>query len=400
MKIVFVNRFYRPDISATSQMTAELAEGLSAFFKVEVITSRSCYDDPSRRLPAREVLGGVTVRRVWSTRFGRGTLAGRAADYLTFYAAAFFCMRRVLEKGDILIAETDPPLISVFALRAAGARGARLVNWVQDLFPEVSEALGVGNARSPLNRTLKKWRNASFRKAFDNIALSRGMADRIRQAAPGAPVSVIPNWADGAKIRPVAPIENALRREWQLSDKFVVCYSGNLGRAHEIDTMVGAAERLREHPSIRFLFIGGGYQWPKLRKAVSERSLTNVIFHDYRPASGLSESLSAADVHLVSLRPEAESLVVPSKLYGILAAGRPAIYIGKENSEEAKMLSAARAGFGVPAGRADLLAGALTELAADLDRTRAMGLNARHVFDENFDAPIALRAWMRTLGRP
>lgn len=400
MKIVFVNRFYRPDISATSQMTAELAEGLSAFFRVEVITSRFCYDDPSRRLPSREVLGGVTVRRVWSTRFGRGTLAGRALDYLSFYASSYFCMRRVLEKGDTLVAETDPPLISVFALRAAGSRGARLVNWVQDLFPEVSEALGVGSARSTLNKTLKKWRDTSLRKAFNNIALSRGMADRISQVVPGAPVSVIPNWADGRKIRPVERAENALRREWKLSDKFVVCYSGNLGRAHEIDTMVGAAERLRENASIRFLFIGGGYQWPKLKKAVEERSLANVIFQEYQPASGLSESLSAADVHLVSLRPEAESLVVPSKLYGILAAGRPAIYIGTEDAEEAKMLSDARAGLGIPAGRADLLARALIDLAADLDRTRAMGLNARHVFEEKFDAPIALRAWMRTLGRP
>ncbi len=400
MKIVFVNRFYRPDISATSRMTAELAEGLSAFFKVEVITSRSCYDDPSRRLPSLEVLGGVTVRRVWSTRFGRGTLAGRALDYLSFYASSFFCMRRVLEKGDTLVAETDPPLISVFACRAAGSRGARLVNWVQDLFPEVSEALGVGNARSTLNKTLKKWRNESFRKAFANVALSRGMAERIRQAAPGAPVAVIPNWADGRKIRPVERADNALRHEWKLSDKFVVCYSGNLGRAHEIETMVGAAEMLREHSTIRFLFIGGGYLWPKLKKAVRERSLTNVIFQEYQPATGLSESLSSADVHLVSLRPGAESLVVPSKLYGILAAGRPAIYIGTEGSEEANLLSGAGAGLGVPAGRADLLARALTEMAADLDRTRAMGLNARHVFEENFDAPIALRAWMRTLGRP
>ena len=143
-RVVFVNRYFHPDHSATSQMLSDLAFHLAARgWDVEVVTSRQRYDDARRSLPSRETVRGVDVRRVWSTRFGRGFLPGRALDYATFYVSAFFALLRRGGRDTTIVALTDPPLISVVAALAAMLRGATLINWTQDLFPEVAEALGM-----------------------------------------------------------------------------------------------------------------------------------------------------------------------------------------------------------------------------------------------------------------
>src|SRR3954470_2824798 len=155
-RVLFVNRFFHPDHSATSQMLSDLSFHLAERgWNVEVITSRQRYDDASAKLPPREIVRGVDVRRVWSTRFGRGFLPGRAIDYATFYVSAFFALLRRGGRGATIVALTDPPLISVVAALAAMLRGAALVNWTQDLFPDVAEALGMRGVQ--LLRGIRDW---------------------------------------------------------------------------------------------------------------------------------------------------------------------------------------------------------------------------------------------------
>ncbi len=139
---------------------------------------------------------------------------------------------------------------------------------------------------------------------------------------------IIENWADGTAIRPRSAAASELRTRLGLQNSFVACYSGNLGRAHEYDTILGAAHALRDRSDFVFLMIGGGAKMDALRRSVAESGLTNFRFERYQPREALADSLSAADVHLTSLLPELEGLIVPSKIYRILAAGRPAIFIG------------------------------------------------------------------------
>ena len=194
VRVVFVNRYFHPDHSATSQMASDLAFHLaSRGWEVVAITSRQRYDDPRARLPKRETANGVRIVRVWSTRFGRAGLVGRAIDYLTFYSSAFFAMRR--ERDAIVVAMTDPPLLSVVAALAS----RRVVNWVQDLFPEVAEALGI---RAAAARRLRDW---SLRRAQANVVLGDLMAARVPKAV------VIHNWADAALRRRCARAASARR---------------------------------------------------------------------------------------------------------------------------------------------------------------------------------------------
>src|SRR5581483_1707270 len=211
LRLIFLNRFFHPDHSATSQMLSDLAFALAEQGNaVCVITSRQRYDAPADTLPPKEVLDGVCVHRVWSTRFGRVALVGRAIDYLTFYLSAAWCLWRLARTGDTVVAKTDPPMLSVTALPVCRLRGARLVNWLQDIFPETAEALGVGGPVARVPYRLMRWlRNGSLRAADMNVVLGERMANRV--AALGVRsecIRIIPNWADGGAVAPVEPPAN------------------------------------------------------------------------------------------------------------------------------------------------------------------------------------------------
>src|SRR5579863_5484587 len=136
-RLIFVNRFFFPDHSATSQMLSDLAFHLAGTGReVHVVTSTQIYDDPKASLPSREIINDVNVHRVSSTQFGRAALLGRSIDYLSFYRSVWRCLMEIARPGDTIVAKTDPPLVSVVAMAVARRKGARLINWLQDIFPE------------------------------------------------------------------------------------------------------------------------------------------------------------------------------------------------------------------------------------------------------------------------
>ena len=387
-RVIFVNRFYRPDHSATAQILTDLAEFLTTEgWDVTVVTSRRLYEDPAAGLPARERLGGVKVRRVWTSRFGRAGLIGRAVDYLSFYLTAATALLGEARGGDIVVAKTDPPLLGVAVGLAARLKSARLVNWLQDLYPEVATELGV---KLPLRGALKALRDRSLRSAVLNVAIGERMAERV--SAARAPVAVAPNWTDDETIERLSG--SPLRAEWDFEpDHFVVGYSGNLGRAHEADTVLGAAKLLRDHPHIRFLFVGGGFHVESLAAKGEAMGLTSLHFQGYQPRDQLSQSLAAADVHWLSLRPQLEGLIVPSKFYGIAAAGRPVIAVTDPDGEIARLVRTHDCGVVVEPGDSQGFADAVLRLAADLAHREALGARARAMLEAHFTRKIALRRW-------
>lgn len=428
MKLIFVNRYFFPDHSATSQLLSDLAVALAKTGQsVTVITSRQSYDDARASLVPLDVVEGVRVVRTWTTRFGRSNLVGRAIDYLTFYLSAAWAIYRSARADDVIVAKTDPPMLSVIAAPIARLRGAKLINWLQDLFPEVAQAIGVGtpSITAPVFRLMKSVRDRSLKAASANVVLGDLMAARVK-ASGVAPerIRIISNWADGRLLTPLAPSTNPLRLEWNLTEKFVVGYSGNLGRAHEYTTLLDAIEELEQHseekssdtetpyneeahprdtvsiratPPIVWLFIGGGALYDAFQREAKVRGLTSVVFKPYQPRERLSQSLSAADVHLVSLRPDLEGLIVPSKFHGITAVGRPTLFIGDPYGEIGQLVKRYDCGLTAPQGDGAALAAAIRDLASDPERRARLGANARHAFETAFDKPIAVRSWQELL---
>jgi glycosyltransferase involved in cell wall biosynthesis len=394
-RLVFVNRYYAPDLSASSQMLTGIAEALAACgFRVEVVCSRQSYEDPHAGFGRLEVRRGVTARRVHTTRFGRARLAGRAVDYLSFYFMAALELLRVVRRGDVIVAKTDPPLLSVLCAIVARVTGAKLINWLQDLFPEVAVRLALSPLPGWAEHALARLRDWSLRAAAMNIVLGERM--RAVVAARGIArerILVAPNWADGNAIRPVPTAASRLRQELGWNDRFVVEYSGNFGRAHEFETLLGAAKAVAADPAYAFLMIGGGVKMRGLELEAHNAGLDSFRFLGYQPLTGLADSLAAGDVHVVSLLPALEGLIVPSKLYGILAAGRPVIFVGERDGEVAEVLREAGCGITVGVGDIRGLSAAIERLRHDAETRRQMADRAREAFDRRYTLAASVAAW-------
>jgi colanic acid biosynthesis glycosyl transferase WcaI len=398
-RVFFVNRYFHPDESATSQLLSDLAFCLTQHgYEVHVICSRQLYGAAKAKLPAHEKLAGVTVHRLWTTRFGRAGLPGRALDYLSFHLSCAATLLLALRRADIIVAKTDPPLISIVAWISARLKRATLINWLQDVFPEVAAAIGVKAVPAVMERLLCSLRDASLRAAVCNVVLGERMRDYLAgRLGAAATFKLIENWADDTQVQVRAGADSALRDRLGLDGKFVVGYSGNLGRGHEYETIVAAAEALKADDTFVFLFIGGGVKMDALKVSVRERGLNNFKFLPYQPRSELTDSLAAADVHLVSLLPSLEGLIVPSKIYGILAAARPVVFIGDPDGEVARIIRQSRCGSDVAVGDSRALTEMLKSLQHDVAARRRMGAAGRSLLLSRFSKERAMSSWLALL---
>lgn len=386
--VVFLNRSFWPDTEATGQLLTELATDLASWFDVTVIAGLPNHVEADEQLHAT-VCGtaeyrGVSIHRVWHSRFSKHSRLGRLVNLVTFTLSAWQAGRRLCRRPDVLVAETDP-----FFLPLVGRRlqlkfgGCPLVCYLQDLYPDI--AVVVGKVREGwITRTIRRMLFDVYRRAKRVIVLSRDMRQRCESyGVPAAALQVISNWADTDVVQPIKS-ENAFRREHGLEGKFVVMYSGNMGLVHDLDTVVDAAALLRDRSDIEWVFIGDGAQRPALARRVEQLGLTRVRFLPYQPRSFLGHSLSAADVHLVSLRPEAAACVMPSKLYGILASGTPVIVVTEPETELFDLVNDYEIGFTCLPHDEAALAERIQELADDSELSQQMSMNSRKLAVSEF----------------
>jgi colanic acid biosynthesis glycosyl transferase WcaI len=394
-RIIFINRFYDPDISATAQILTKVASHLSSSGrKIAVLTSRQSYSGKEAYC-ARENRSGVDVHRVWTTRFGRRLLPGRLSDYVSFYFSALFWVLLKVRAGDAVVIKTDPPLLSLFLTWPLKWRGARVVHWLQDIFPEVVSVLGWKGWRVKALKPLSALRNLSLRASSHVVVIGALMAERVQSfGVPVSRIEILENFVDEHRVRPVASANNPLRAEWGLKpDQFCIGYSGNLGRAHDLETIWAASEVFEAiDPDVVFLFVGGGALSELLEQRLMEKPRGNILMKPYQPEHLLSASLSLPDVHWLSLRPELEGLIVPSKFYGIAASGRPAIFIGDGRGEIGQRLSQIAGGISVEQGDVDGLVSAI-KVARDPEWKRLAGLRMRSFIDEHAGQEKRLAQW-------
>jgi glycosyltransferase involved in cell wall biosynthesis len=375
LRVCYFNRSYWPDTGATGQLLTELAEDLVAVhgMNVTVVTG---YPVGVRRteLPATDVHNGVRIIRARGTTLSPRRFFGRAANYVTYFLSAALIAVR-LPRQDIAVALTDPPIIGLAALAARPRRG--MVFFCQDIFPEVASVLE--DFRSPIvNAVLDRLNRMLLRRARRIIALGDTMATRLigGKGADAAKITVIHNWADTSAIVPASK-ENAFSVAHGLHDRFVVLHAGNIGLSQNLDVIVEAAALLATRRDILFLFIGDGNRRPALESAVRERGLENVRFLPYQPRDHLRWTYASSDVCLVSLKPGLAGYIVPSKVYPILAAGRPYIAAVEPLSEVAALTGRHRCGILVPPGDARALADAVVALADQPREREAIGGRAR-----------------------
>lgn len=383
---VFTNRVYPPVPGATGEFLRELCEGIAAEgADVTVVTSRG---PVSLGLPSEERVRGVRLIRVGSAPFTRASHARRALSYLGLYPR-FAAKVRSLGPVDALVSMTDPPLL-VAAVARGRLPGRQRIHWAQDLYPELAEQLGVLRPGGVAASLLRRISTSALRRQDTVVAVGRCMKERLmtRGVDPDK-IRVIPNWSSVSP--PSQEASRVMRQGLGWENDFVVLYSGNMGLAHDFTTVVGAVQQLRGS-HVRFVFAGEGPREEELRRALLGEAA--VSFVGPRPREELSTFLGAADIHLVAVRGDLGGLVVPSKFYGILGAGRPVVYVGPERSEVAISLSETGAGEAVRHGDSTGLAGVLRTLASDPGRVAAMASRAA-AQDCTFGR--ALAAWKSVL---
>ncbi len=396
MKLIFINRYFYPDTAPTSQLLADLAFALAAHgHEVTVLTSRQLYTNSQARLPTQEAIAGVQIRRVWSSRFGRAGLLGRAGDYLTFYFSITLALLRIARPGLLVIPKTDPPLMGVLAAWICRLRGATCLHWLQDIFPEIAEALGL--RLGFWGRWLAARRDASLKHSLGAVVIGQDMLARLQARGIRADkLHVIPNWADATALQPQSG-PHPQRTAWGWETRLVVGYAGNLGRAHELDTLITALIALADDPRIGFVFSGGGAGWQRLRRLQAQHGWTHVRFLPYQPLEKLAALLSLSDVHLVSLRAGLEGWLVPSKFYASLAVARPVLYLGPANSEVAQQVLTYHCGWQVTPGQSEALLHCLRQL--DQATCQAAGQRGRAALLSHWDKPHALARWQHLLAQ-
>lgn len=400
-RIVFINRYYRPDHSATSQLLTDLTLNIQhRDIEIHVITSRMYYSEKKENLSGYEVLESVHVHRVWTTTFGRNKLIGRAIDYFSFYLTSFIKILVIAKKNDLLIAKTDPPLISVIAAVGAKIKRAKLVNWLQDVFPEIAKSLEVKAISYGLVYSfLKCIRNWSLKVADKNIVLDEAMKSKIADEIHSSnSLEVISNWVVG-DVSAIDKSKNYLVEQWGLDEKFVVGYSGNLGRAHDYISILEAVNELKSYDDIIFLFIGGGSGYEYLKVKARDNELKNIIFQPYQNINILSYSLSVPDIHLVSLENKLEGLIVPSKFYGILAVSKPMIMIGDEYKGLGKLVRDHDIGNVVPCGNGKNLASKILFMKCSPCYMSDCVHNASKLHREKFRRSIAIERWNNLINK-
>jgi glycosyltransferase involved in cell wall biosynthesis len=407
--ILVIQQHFYPEVAATGQLLLDLCEDLvKTGYKVKVITGNPTeipQEIQRRNILRKENYKGIEIFRLKNTTFNKYRMTGRVLNYLSFHFLIFFHVL-FCERPDLVFVLSTPPFISFSGLMLKMFKRSKVIYNVQDLFPDLAVQLGKLKNK-PFIGFLKKLSKLIVREADKVVVVGEYMEKKIREELLKGTyrsnhIVTVHNWADGDKIKVLRQKDgenNYLKKKWGLEGKFIVLYSGNIGYLHEFDTIIATAESLVKEGTreIVFVFIGEGIKKEYIEEKVREKGLDNILFFPYQSREILTYSLGLADVSLVTLEKGFEGMVVPSKIYGILASVRPVIAVVGGESEIVNIIREGNCGKVVKIGDYQALVDSIMDYYKDREKCREDGLNGRRYFEENFDRKIATRKYIEVI---
>lgn len=386
--LLVISQVYVPDPASVGQhMHDAAAEMVKRGYRTIVYASARGYDDPSNTYQARETLDGVDVRRLPFSSFGKRSIKVRLLAQFIFLLQVVLRGLFTRKLGAVLVS-TSPPMASIAAVTLAKLRRVPIVFWAMDLNPDQMIAMGMITENSAPARVF----NFLNRRLLDNstaiVALDRFMLDRLNKKREVTDrTAVFPPWPHEDSVEPVDHADNTFRREHDLDGKFVVMYSGNHSPANPIKTIIDAAKKLADRDDIVFMFIGGGLQKEEVEAAIND-GCDNIRSLPYQPLETLRFSLSAADLHVVTVGDDVVGIVHPCKIYGAMAVARPVLTFGPERCHLSDLVDRYDIGVHIPHGQVDAAVKAITSLAAESPKKRAvMGARARAAVTDHLSKP-------------
>ena len=398
MRFLLLNQYYPPDIAPTGNYLHDLARALiQSGHQVKVLCSRQCYDGKARH-PAREIRDGVKIARLPSIAFGRIGTIGKIVDYASYYSSLLCALGFADERPDLILSLTTPPYLGLLGKLAAKRHACRHAHWIMDLYPDVLFAHGIVEKKGAAYQLLSKLTRFQLADAARVLTLGPTMADNV-SSYTNHPVDWLPLWSDSELLPWPSDQPNPLRtqRGWSPGD-VVFLYSGNMGLGHRFTEFLQVAEQLAGSGP-RWVFSGGGKRRAELETAARALPRARIEFLDYVPQRQLHAHLCAADVHLASLDEAWQGLMIPSKLQGSFAVGRPVLYVGGHNCEIASWILNSGGGWVVGQGDLKGLLRAVKE-ALDPNERQKRGQAARAFAQKQFNKQICCGRIIELLTRP
>lgn len=386
--VLIFTQVYPPDPASVGQhMHDAAAELVRRGRRVRVVTSRRGYDDPSKVYPRREMRDGVEIVRVPLSSFGKRHLVLRALAMALFMVQCAWHGLTTRRPAAILVS-TSPPMCSFAAVVAGTLRRVPVKFWVMDLNPDQAVRMGLITESSPAARVMNWLNRLILRRADDVVALDRFMAERLnRKVDVTAKLHVLPPWPLDAHLDAVPHERNPFRARHGLDGKFVFMYSGNHGLTTPVTTVLQAALKLRHRGDLVFMFIGGGHGKKDVERTIREHNPPNILSLPYQPIEDLRFSLSAADVHLVTMGDAVVGAIHPCKIYGAMRVGRPVLLVGPEPCHATDLIAQARCGWRIANGDVDGAVGLIERIAATPPEELAdMGRRAAETVDRSYSA--------------
>ena len=394
-----MTQFFPPDFAATGQLIEELVKQLgSQGVDVSVFTGQPGYAFAKHNAPEVEKTDRIWVKRSRTTQLFSNRILGKAANGILFVLRAILHLVRRQYRYDVLLVTTAPPFLPVIAYLANLILGTRYVCLLYDLYPDIAVELGVIAKDHPIARVWRSLNQEIWRRSERVIVLSNSMKQRIVGHCPEveSKIAVIHSWADPDQIVPIAKKDNWFAQEHDLVEPFVVMYSGNMGRCHDIDTIFKAAKLLKDQ-RIQFVCIGGGAKRSPLKESVTAEGLNNFVFLPYQEKSVLPYSLTACDLALVSVSEGMQSLVAPSKLYPAMATGRPIAVVCPSDSYLNELLEKSQGGSSFANGEAEQLAAYILNLSKDKLAAEQLGRSNREYMEANFTNRLIAKQYLTVL---
>ena len=398
-ELVILNQYYYPDVASTGHLLHELAvEAAKAGRSVSVLTCFPSYGPPESWVPcaAKEVVQGVRIRRLRSTRFSKDRVAGRLSNAFTFLVPLFIRQLLSRYRGRVYMYTSNPPFLGIIGGMVSLVRKHRYIVLLHDSYPHLAVWCRKIRPNGPIERAWHIVNKIMYRRASQTIVLCERAKELVVREYGLRPdrVHVIHNWADPAAISPVPKQQTQFAKSNGLNNVFTLLYSGNLGLYYEFETLLCVAERFRDDPDFQLVFIGAGGRRPWIQAEIERRRLRNVQMHPYQPFETLNDSLNACDVSLVTIAKGIEGISFPSKLYSSLAVGKPILAISERGSELQRMVEGSGAGFWIEMENVDRLVDTVRELRSSADLRSRMGAAARDCVERHYTASTAARQYL------
>jgi len=390
-----LSELYYPEESATGYYVTKVAEGLAATYNVCALCAQPTYKARGTKAPTDEIHNNVQIHRCAATTLNKDILAFRFVNLFTISVSIFFNALRRIKHGDIVMVVTNPPTLPFVVFLACRLRGAKLILRIEDVYPEAIIAAGISGQGSAVVRALNALHRLLYKRADRVIVLGRDMKQLVQNKIgdDAAHVTIITNWGDSDQISPLARESNPLLRRLGLVDKFVIQYSGNMGRTHGLESLLLCAKILETKDLIHFLFIGSGAKEIWLRKTAHELGLKNVTILPPQSRSDLIASLNACDLAVVSFVNGMAGVSVPSRMYNIMSAGKPILAVADKESELARVVEEGSVGWVVKPESPDLIAKAIMEASSNRELLSEMSTRARAMVVEKYSQPSIIRKY-------